>query len=311
MEGLYLFVILVVGLLAGAGAVWLLLQGRMMTAYDRARTEAESERAGLAERLRGKDEQLDALKATHEQINTAFSQLRQDLTSSGCNSDLADAERRELLAQLQAKDEQIQALKAAHEQTTATFAQIKQDLDADAGKSDLTEAERRELAAQIHAKDEQIQTLKSAHEQTLTAFTQLRQELEALGQKLPAAAPPAPEDTRHAEAVEAVARAVEDKIARLQQQLDHMEDVRMQSSASSEALRELGTTVYERVDVLSQDVHDLRQVLAHALDLCNLLAGTLETRVAAPARELKDLGRNGNQRPLAEESQLALLNPNS
>jgi chromosome segregation ATPase len=362
MEGLYLFVILLVGLLAGAGAVWVLLQGRTMMAYDRARTEAESVRAELAERLRGKDEQIQALKAAHEQTAAAFAQLRQDLEASAekralseterrefaaqlqakeeqiqalkavheqtsaafaqmrqeadsdaAKSDLSHAEGRELTAQLQAKDEQIQTLKAVHEQTTAAFAQLHQDLDSGTGKSDLLDAERRELAAQLQAKDEQIQTLRAAYEQTSTAFALLRQDLEALGQKLPVAAPPAPDnqDAWQTEAFQALARTVEDKIARLQQQFDHVEEMRARSSASSDALRDLGATVFERVGVLSGNVGDLRQALSRALELCNLMAGTLETHVLEPVREIKEFGRNGHHRSVVEDRQIPLLTSGS
>jgi DNA recombination protein RmuC len=53
-----------IGLAVGAIAVWLLLRSKLKYEYERARAESEAERATLAERILGRDSQLQELRET-------------------------------------------------------------------------------------------------------------------------------------------------------------------------------------------------------------------------------------------------------
>jgi DNA recombination protein RmuC len=79
----YLFqaVALVLGLLIGAGAYWLVFRTRLKYEYDRARGEGESERATLAERIAGKDRQLQELREAFDRAVVDHRCLQEENTN--------------------------------------------------------------------------------------------------------------------------------------------------------------------------------------------------------------------------------------
>ncbi len=69
---------LIVGLAAGALVVWLVLRPRIKHEYDRARSESETERATLVERLQGKLDQTRKLEADLSELNSKVSEFQND-----------------------------------------------------------------------------------------------------------------------------------------------------------------------------------------------------------------------------------------
>lgn len=72
MEILFPVAMLIIGLIIGGLFVWITNRSNLKHEYDRARAETDSERATLAERLAGKEEQLRELREalTHESAQT-------------------------------------------------------------------------------------------------------------------------------------------------------------------------------------------------------------------------------------------------
>src|SRR2546423_6906114 len=60
---------LILGLVAGGISVWMLARGKINDASRRAKAEAEAERAVLAERLQGKEQQIQSLTAEFQKLN--------------------------------------------------------------------------------------------------------------------------------------------------------------------------------------------------------------------------------------------------
>ena len=70
------FLMLVIGLAFGALVVWLVLRPRIKHEYDRARSESETERATLVERLQGKADQARRLEADLGELNSKLSEFQ-------------------------------------------------------------------------------------------------------------------------------------------------------------------------------------------------------------------------------------------
>ncbi len=66
MDNFLLVLTLLVGVLLGTTALWLICRTKLKYEYDRARAETEAERATLAERLAGKDRQSQELREALE-----------------------------------------------------------------------------------------------------------------------------------------------------------------------------------------------------------------------------------------------------
>lgn len=73
------FIFLVSGIFIGALAVWLVLKSRADLAYKKGRGELEGEVATLTERLKGKEQQIDGLKAALEKADAETTKLRSEL----------------------------------------------------------------------------------------------------------------------------------------------------------------------------------------------------------------------------------------
>lgn len=69
---------LLLGLLLGAAAVWLASRSRHKYEYDRGRAESETERATLAERLAGKEQQLSELRDSFERESMENDAIRNE-----------------------------------------------------------------------------------------------------------------------------------------------------------------------------------------------------------------------------------------
>jgi DNA recombination protein RmuC len=72
------FALLLSGLIVGAGVCWLLIRIRLKHEYDRARRETETERAILAERLGGKEQQLLETRSQLNRQCAEYDQLRHE-----------------------------------------------------------------------------------------------------------------------------------------------------------------------------------------------------------------------------------------
>ena len=70
--------VLIAGLAVGALVVWLLLRPRIKHEYDRARSESETERATLVERLQGKHDQTRKLEADLGELNSKLSEFQNE-----------------------------------------------------------------------------------------------------------------------------------------------------------------------------------------------------------------------------------------
>ena len=81
---------LIVGIMVGAGAIWLVLKGKIQAAADKAKAESESDRASLTATLQARDSQILALNASIEKSTGEISKLQADLTSG--STKLAAAE---------------------------------------------------------------------------------------------------------------------------------------------------------------------------------------------------------------------------
>lgn len=69
---------LVAGVAFGGIAVWLVLRPRIKHEYDRARSESETERATLVERLQGKDQQARRLEANNSELEAQLSESQSE-----------------------------------------------------------------------------------------------------------------------------------------------------------------------------------------------------------------------------------------
>jgi DNA recombination protein RmuC len=73
-ENITPILMLVAGLALGGIAVWLALRPRIRHEYDRARSESETERATLVERLQGKDQQARRLETDNSELQARLSE---------------------------------------------------------------------------------------------------------------------------------------------------------------------------------------------------------------------------------------------
>ena len=68
MEYLPHIVFLLIGLAAGSGFMWLVFRAKLQHIYDRAKSDSESEHATLTERLDGRQDTIDNLNSTVQQL---------------------------------------------------------------------------------------------------------------------------------------------------------------------------------------------------------------------------------------------------
>jgi DNA recombination protein RmuC len=112
------FLVLGFGLAAGGLIVWLLLRPRIKHEYDRARSESETERATLAERLQGKDQHTHRLEAELNELNSKRSQLQDENSSLLARISSLETE---LEAQGKAAIEKLEVFEAAQSKLSDAF----------------------------------------------------------------------------------------------------------------------------------------------------------------------------------------------
>ncbi|MEN6603484.1 MAG: hypothetical protein ABFD86_13815 [Bryobacteraceae bacterium] len=162
MEGLsqYLLLFLVVGFAAGAGAIWLLLQGRTNSAYARARAEMESSHAEVAERLRGKEEQVLGLQSTLDQGVTAMEALKAEVVNLTALQTATAAEKAALTARLEERDQRLAALESESSSTKAALIAQAERAATPGTPSSVTSIDEAALQTLTRPIEEQLQGLR-------------------------------------------------------------------------------------------------------------------------------------------------------
>ena len=119
-----LIVALGAGLAIGALTAWLLLRPRIKLEYDRARSESESERATLLERLQGKQDQAIKLEADLGATTSRLAELHND--NAGLMAQISALEAK-LDAERLASDEKLEILEIAQEKLSDAFKALSAD----------------------------------------------------------------------------------------------------------------------------------------------------------------------------------------
>lgn len=105
--------LLILGLIIGGTAAWLLTRAKIKHAYDRAKGEGEAERAALNERLQAKDGQISQLRTSVEKLEAETEKLRKDLSMESEKRSAADENNKRipsLEAAVKEKEDEIRAL---------------------------------------------------------------------------------------------------------------------------------------------------------------------------------------------------------
>jgi DNA recombination protein RmuC len=190
--------LLVAGSLLGAGLTWLLLQGRLQHGTRLVRMEGEAERATLAERLRGREGELQELRRALEAERLRGRQLQEVRTGlevrlSALQS-ATDEERRAMEEKLEllteARDALAQSFKALsadalrlNSQSFLEMAQLQLARFQEGARADLTQRERsiealvKPLRESLDKVDAQVGQLEQARAQ---AYGGLAQQLQSL-----------------------------------------------------------------------------------------------------------------------------------
>ncbi len=148
MNGLEILM-LFIGLALGAISVWLILKAKIQQAFD----HGASERAVLAERLQGREQQLATLTASIEKLGRECDRLQSDYNSESTRRAAAEEKNSripELEADLAAREQELSALrteitdlKTARAQLTETIEKERQAADE---KLDLLNQAQQKLA---------------------------------------------------------------------------------------------------------------------------------------------------------------------
>jgi len=118
MENLVAILTLLIGLAVGAMVVWLVLRTRVKYEYDRARAESESERATLAERILGKDSQLQELRAAYDRAVSDNQRIQEE--NSNLRALVSSVETR-LEEERKSAQEKLEAFKQATQELSDRF----------------------------------------------------------------------------------------------------------------------------------------------------------------------------------------------
>lgn len=114
MQNLFPALPLVVGLLIGIIATWLVFRSKLKHEYERARSGGEVERATLGERLNAKEDQLRELRAALDKASTENERLQNEqtvfLTTQSALETRLEEERRAALEKLESFQQATQAL---------------------------------------------------------------------------------------------------------------------------------------------------------------------------------------------------------
>ncbi|MGG6297905.1 DNA recombination protein RmuC [Leptolyngbya sp. AN02str] len=150
---------LALGLMIGGTAIWLILQGKIQSAREKAKADIVAERASMFERLQHKDQQVQELKNSLKESGTTIERLQEDIKTQSNRCSAAEAKLLqipELTTQLRAKEEQIQLLQVS-----------------DTGlKTKISELETR-LAEEQRGAEAKLVLLNQAQQQLADAFKAL------------------------------------------------------------------------------------------------------------------------------------------
>jgi len=112
------------GLVVGALFVWLLLRPRIKHEYDRARSESETERATLVERLQGKQDQTIKLEADLDGLNSKLTEFQDE--NAGLLARISSLET-QLEAERKAATEKLGLLEDAQDKLSDAFKALSAD----------------------------------------------------------------------------------------------------------------------------------------------------------------------------------------
>lgn len=118
--------VLILGLLIGCVIAWILTRSKIQHAYDKAKGEAEAERASLNERLQGKETQINDLKTYIVKIEIVIEELRSKLESETKLRSAAEENNKRIPELESVVKEKEEELKAAHGSNTELKAKISQ-----------------------------------------------------------------------------------------------------------------------------------------------------------------------------------------
>ncbi len=118
------FLLLLGGLAVGALFVWLVLRPRIKHEYDRARSESETERATLVERLQGKQDQTLKLEADLDGLNSKLTEFQDE--NAGLLARISSLET-QLEAERKAATEKLGLLEDAQDKLSDAFKALSAD----------------------------------------------------------------------------------------------------------------------------------------------------------------------------------------
>lgn len=173
-------VVLMTGLIVGGGVIWLLLRPRIKHEYDRARSEFESERATLIERLQGKDQQAQKLDAGLSGLNSRLAEFQNENASLLAQISSLETQ---LIAERQASIEKLSLLEDAQGKLSDAFKALSAEALNTNSQSFLNlardtlghfqEAARGDLDTRQKAIGELVQPLKESLEKVDTKIREL------------------------------------------------------------------------------------------------------------------------------------------
>lgn len=173
-------VMLILGLVVGGIAVWLVLKAKIQAAAEKARAEGDAERAALTATLQARDSQIQTLNASLEKSSADNDRLQSELSSASTK-----------LAAAEEKNTQIPALNSSLEKANLEIARLQADLTTESSKRAAAEeknnriptleAELSEKASKLTELLSEVTNLKEA-QATLT--TTIAEERKAADEKL-------------------------------------------------------------------------------------------------------------------------------
>ncbi|HOW70829.1 MAG TPA: DNA recombination protein RmuC [Phycisphaerae bacterium] len=153
---------LILGLLLGAAAAWLVLRGRIADAIQLGRAESEAQRAALQERLQGHERRLAELAAESQRLNGDIDLMREQAQAETAKRSAAEEQCRQiprLEAVLKEKEAQVAGLQETEKALKATRAELET-----------------RLAEQARLAEEKLKLLEEARVRLSDAFKALASE---------------------------------------------------------------------------------------------------------------------------------------
>lgn len=152
-------VMLAVGLVVGGVAVWLIFKGKIQAAADKAKAEAEAERASLNATLQARDSQIQGLNASLEKATGESARLQTELTSESAKRAAAE----EKNTRIPSLEDEV---KAKEQELSGLNAEITKLKEAQAELNTIIQKERK-------AADEKLALLNDAQQKLGDAFKAL------------------------------------------------------------------------------------------------------------------------------------------